>query len=248
MHIRWILNSVCSIDPSSVPNCALSFPFFVRKIMKQKQKEVDKKCILLIYPYGFNEIANRYDIGPNFPHEKCTAKRGTGRVLTVTELFVVFPEFSLFDYSRNRLAVQPVIRQMFLPRENCEFDVYYFLYSFRLLVPQTFPPIFLFRVGEHETVKCCTFRVRRILPILRRKFNVRIFIREWRKFFDREGKLSKFLKKTVSRHAALLHGEQPRDQVPPSSLFPAQTKSFPSVKYRLVWRKTVLYSFLLIFS
>lgn len=207
--------------------------------MKQKQKEVDKKYILLIYLYGFNEIANRYDIRPNFLHEKRTAKRGAGRVLTVTELFVVFPEFSLFEYSRNRLAVQPVIRQMFPPRENCEFDVYYFLYSFRLLVSQTFPPIFLFRVGEHETVKCCTFRVHRILPILRRKFNVRTFIRERRKFFDREGKLSKFLKKTVSQHAALLHGEQPRDQVPPSSLFPAQTKSFSSVKYRLVWRKTV---------
>lgn len=141
----------------------------------EKQKKKKKKKAACIHRYGFNEIAKGYDIRAKFlPEKRCPKRYETGRVLIVTGPFVVhFRSSHCSCYSEEpatRATSNPSdvpatrkleIQCVFPPLVSCSSP---FLYIYIYIPP---PPIFSFRVVEHEMVVDLLFPtfVRRILPI-----------------------------------------------------------------------------------
>lgn len=127
-----------------------------RRIMKQK-KGKKSSCI---HPYGFNEIAKGYDIRAKFlPEKRCPKRYETGRVLIVTGPFVVhFRSSHCSCYSEEEPATRATSNPSDVPATRkleiqCVFPplpaplpsqtIYIYIHT---------PPIFSFRVEEHEMV------------------------------------------------------------------------------------------------
>lgn len=126
--------------------------------MKQKKK---KKAVC-INPYGFNEIAKGYDIRAKFLPEKRypTKRQETGRVLIVSGPFVVHFRSSHCSCYSEEPATRATSNPSDVPATRkleiqCLFPplVSWLLlslskrYIYIYIAP---PPIFSFRVGEHE--------------------------------------------------------------------------------------------------